>query len=59
MQITGFSAVDMEMSYVLLSSTKAAIRIKPRNGSPALVEHPILTVPWCLMGLNKTYEKVT
>jgi len=45
MQITGFSAVDMEMSYVLLSSTKAAIRIKPRNGSPALVEHPILTVP--------------
>lgn len=59
MQITGFSAVEMETSYVLLSSTKAAIRTKPRKGSPALVEHPVLTAPRCLLGPNKTYDKVT
>lgn len=45
MQITGFSAVEREMSFLLLSSTEPAIRIKPRKGSSALMEHPILTVP--------------
>lgn len=38
MQITRFAAVEREMSYVHLSSTEAAIRIKARKGSPALVK---------------------
>lgn len=59
MQITGFSAVEREMSYILLSSAEAAIRIKPRKGSPTVVGHWILTVPQCLLGPNKTYDRVT
>lgn len=59
MQITEFSAVGREMPYFLSSSTKAAMRIKPKKGSPALVEHPILTVPRCLLEPNNTYVKAT
>lgn len=43
MQITGFSAVESEMSYVLLSSIEAATRIKSRLPCPC--REPALTGP--------------